>query len=430
MTTLEQLGKDYPDEDNGGYGAAGRGAIDSAEGQALKAAGKPEAEGRFRDALAKLEEFRKTFEKSKKSDGALMEIGRIWQEDLENPPIHAIQAFEQVLKDYPHSEYEPEAMYRLAKEYYKVNEKQRALQLYAELIEQYPKNKWAADATNARGKLLAEMDRPDEAAKEFERMAQQYPDDPRAGPAEQEARSEKAKATQAEGEKYGKSRYGGSMPIDTSADKPLPPSELLKQFVAQKLDAQNYDLNVTFEPGDHRITVLGSLKLINRGEDKKNLLLMLGSGLTVSKISMDGADASSKHKGETLLVELPTELKEGGQTTLSFAYTGQYADAKMMHDFQPGLGGGPKGSRPPAPPAGGTGELKGKPAPDIKLKMLDGEAASLSDMRGKVVVVDFWATWCPPCRESLPHLQKVSADKSAAGQGAGDMVGGRVGEAG
>ena len=53
-----------------------------------------------------------------------------------------------------------------------------------------------------------------------------------------------------------------------------------------------------------------------------------------------------------------------------------------------------------------TGLNKGDIAPDITMTNLAGEEVKLSDYRGKKVVLNFWATWCPPCRDEMPHMQK------------------------
>jgi peroxiredoxin len=53
----------------------------------------------------------------------------------------------------------------------------------------------------------------------------------------------------------------------------------------------------------------------------------------------------------------------------------------------------------------------GDKAPDFSVEMLDGSTVTLSSLQGKPVLLIFWATWCPPCREELSHLQEGVIDR-------------------
>lgn len=59
-----------------------------------------------------------------------------------------------------------------------------------------------------------------------------------------------------------------------------------------------------------------------------------------------------------------------------------------------------------------TGIGAGMVAPNFTLKNLAGEEVSLKDYRGKKVMVNFWATWCPPCKEEMPAMEKFYKENS------------------
>ena len=61
------------------------------------------------------------------------------------------------------------------------------------------------------------------------------------------------------------------------------------------------------------------------------------------------------------------------------------------------------------------GSSSSKTAPDIELMDLDGNIVKLSDYKGKVVFLNFWATWCPPCRSEMPEFDRANKVFTEAG---------------
>ncbi|HVF66826.1 MAG TPA: TlpA disulfide reductase family protein [Pyrinomonadaceae bacterium] len=73
----------------------------------------------------------------------------------------------------------------------------------------------------------------------------------------------------------------------------------------------------------------------------------------------------------------------------------------------------PRTNRPMPPVAASHGEGEASAAsaaPAGAWKQTDGRRATLEDLRGQVVVLDFWATYCPPCREEIPHLVRLQKE--------------------
>ena len=68
------------------------------------------------------------------------------------------------------------------------------------------------------------------------------------------------------------------------------------------------------------------------------------------------------------------------------------------------------GSSASGRPAGTESALVGKPAPDFELELLGGEKFHLAQNKGKVVVLDFWATWCGPCLQAMPQVEQVAGE--------------------
>ena len=104
-------------------------------------------------------------------------------------------------------------------------------------------------------------------------------------------------------------------------------------------------------------------------------------------------------KNATMVVDYTTVKADAGAAVKDDQFA--WAPPQGAKDFADAPADGPGGGTAAA------SELEGKPAPAFALKDLGDKTVSLKDLKGKVVVLDLWATWCPPCRASLPHLDKL-----------------------
>lgn len=71
--------------------------------------------------------------------------------------------------------------------------------------------------------------------------------------------------------------------------------------------------------------------------------------------------------------------------------------------------------RPGSIAGAGPESLAGKPAPNFDVVSMDGKAASLTRFHGEIVVLNLWASWCPPCRAEMPDLQRFYATYRSRG---------------
>jgi peroxiredoxin len=77
--------------------------------------------------------------------------------------------------------------------------------------------------------------------------------------------------------------------------------------------------------------------------------------------------------------------------------------------------GTPTDANPKQQPPASDADASAEPAPDVELKTTDGKPLKLSDLRGQVVLLNFWATWCVPCRSEIPGLNEMQRDLAGRG---------------
>jgi len=84
-----------------------------------------------------------------------------------------------------------------------------------------------------------------------------------------------------------------------------------------------------------------------------------------------------------------------------------YHPWKLHHATEPQFVQAEEGDAASTAPAGTESALVGQAAPDFELDRLDGQTFRLSDHQGRIVVLDFWASWCGSCRPSMPLVDRV-----------------------
>ncbi|HVT14276.1 MAG TPA: TlpA family protein disulfide reductase [Fimbriimonadaceae bacterium] len=177
--------------------------------------------------------------------------------------------------------------------------------------------------------------------------------------------------------------FGGSDNFDALVDQSAGPVQFGDQAVA--------------EPGEQAKTVKFHSAM---GYGDVEVIIGTKTGL-VYQISYDGL--------AQMLKDTPA-MRQYGDNLPSVHTTETFSNIKTgipltasVFDTKP-----PKGIKVRAASDGSNAPVPiGSPAPDIVLTSLDGKKVKLSSFRGKVVLIDFWATWCPPCRKGLPITNKI-----------------------
>jgi peroxiredoxin/outer membrane lipoprotein-sorting protein len=154
------------------------------------------------------------------------------------------------------------------------------------------------------------------------------------------------------------------------------------------------------------LSTLGKSSLSKTTLNKKNALLIT---FTDSK---DGSLIKIVVDAKTYKVLQVSVIPPGGQGEMIFKIASLQINPSFPNDT---FSFTPPADAKEYKPQQNERNMEGQPAPEFSLQSLDGKIYNLSDLKGKVVLIDFWATWCGPCREELPSIEKLHKEFSDKG---------------
>jgi peroxiredoxin/tetratricopeptide (TPR) repeat protein len=131
-----------------------------------------------------------------------------------------------------------------------------------------------------------------------------------------------------------------------------------------------------------------------------------GGGSRVPEITDEQLEKSIKDMGQEVTEESKKNMRESIKGSPMFKLMNMKGFSTELHTniSSPELS---KSDFKFALPEDSVLKDSGKPAPDFVLKDIDGNEAKLADFKGKVVLIDFWASWCGPCKRAMPHIQRI-----------------------
>ncbi len=126
-----------------------------------------------------------------------------------------------------------------------------------------------------------------------------------------------------------------------------------------------------------------------------------------------GDDDRAADEGEVVELERPSSGVSLGRIAVSLVAVLAIVGAIYLLDT--GRGNGASATSINVPGSTGPAPRVGEPAPDFELPNLDGKTVKLSDYKGQPVWINFWASWCPPCRAETPDVEAAYKERHPQG---------------